>query len=87
MCECKNKKNEQVTVEEVKNDFLSFVNKIDKSTLSLGELKCYAETLKLISEINTSNFFDYYEKIQDMTSCSCYQPQPVTLTKNESGCE
>lgn len=45
-----------MTIEQAKNDLLKTMDSIDKNKLSLVDLKMYAETLKVVSEIQTKTY-------------------------------
>lgn len=49
-----------MNIEEAKKNLLKTMESIDKDKLSLMELKSYAETLKVISEIQTKSYAEMF---------------------------
>lgn len=47
-----------MNIEQAKKDLLKTMESIDKEKLSLADLRLYAETLKVVSEIQTKSFSD-----------------------------
>lgn len=45
-----------MSIEEVKNDLLQTLHSIDKDKLSIFDLKVYAETVKIASEIQAKSY-------------------------------
>ena len=45
-----------MTVEQVKSDLIQTLSSIDKEKLSLPDLRLYAETLKIASEIQGKSY-------------------------------
>lgn len=48
-----------MTIKEAKDELLNTMNSINKDKLSLPDLRLYAETLKVISEIQTKSYGEY----------------------------
>lgn len=47
-----------MNIEQAKKDLIKTMESIDKEKLSLADLRLYAETLKVVSEIQTKSFSD-----------------------------
>lgn len=45
-------------IKEVRNNLLKVMDSIDKDKLSLADLRLYAETLKIVSEIQTKTMME-----------------------------
>ncbi len=56
------------TVESLKQELIDHLHSIDKSKLSMMELKTYADMVKTIGEIPQSNYLDTLMK----TFSNCY---------------
>lgn len=63
-----------MTIEEARNDLLKTLESMDKDKLSLSELKIYAETLKIASEVQVKTFSDYFASL---SSCATGIKQPT----------
>lgn len=69
-----------INIEEAKNNLLATIDNIDRNKLSLLDLKTYAETLKIISEIQTKSFSDYISQISNGFGCG-YKPTTISELK------
>lgn len=72
-CSCEEKKNNPVTLEDLKNRMLTELGKRDLSHAQLCEIKELAETLKVVSEIQTKSIFDYLKETSQTNYC-CAPP-------------
>lgn len=68
-----------MTIEQAKNDLLKTIDSIDKNKLSLIDLKMYAETLKVVSEIQTKTYAEALA--ETMSSVSGYKAPTVSEMK------
>lgn len=71
----------KMTVDDLKNEFIKYLSKIDKKALDMNGLKGYADILKTISEIKTGDLFDIYKMIANQFSCTP-SPKPVQLVND-----
>lgn len=68
-----------MTVKEARDELLETMHSINKDKLSLSDLRQYAETLKVVSEIQTKT---YSECMADMIgfATSGFGSKPVTIS-------
>ena len=66
-----------MTVEQVKSDLIQTLSSIDKEKLSLPDLRLYAETLKIASEIQGKN---YTEMLAETLSFGGFGQKPATVS-------
>lgn len=67
-----------MTIEQMKTDLIRELSSIDKDKLSLPDLRLYAETLKIISDINEKSYFDV---LSSMTTGFGLGKAPATLAE------
>lgn len=73
-----------INIEEAKNNLLATIDSIDRDKLSLLDLKTYAETLKIISEIQTKSFSEY---ISQFSSGLGFNYKPTTVSELKGGAD
>ena len=66
-----------MTVEQVKTDLIQTLSSIDKEKLSLPDLRLYAETLKIASEIQGKS---YAEMMAETLSLGAFGQKPATVS-------
>lgn len=59
-----------MNIEQAKKDLLRTMESIDKDKLSLSDLRLYADTLKIVSEIQTKNYMDALVENFSNSCCS-----------------
>lgn len=66
-----------MTVEQAKSDLIQTLSSIDKEKLSLPDLRLYAETLKIASEIQGKS---YAEMMAETLSLGAFGQKPATVS-------
>lgn len=72
-------------IKQAKENLLEALDSIDKDKLSLSDLKVYAETLKVISEIQIKSYQDYLSDIMTGFNAAQYKPATVSELKGGAG--
>lgn len=70
-------------VEQAKKDLLDTMASIDKDKLSLPELKLYAETLKIVADIQSKSYIEYLASLT--TSGFGSTNKPATISDMKGG--
>lgn len=68
-------------IEKAKSDLIQTLSSIDKEKLSLPDLKLYAETLKIVSEIQEKSYAEIMAEILAKGSALGYKPMTVSELK------
>lgn len=72
-------------IKEARDALLKTMESIDKDKLSLYELKTYAETLKIVSEIQVKSFTEYMSDFTSTFNTSLgYKPPTVFDMKGDA---
>lgn len=66
-----------MNIEQAKNDLIETLSSIDKEKLSLPDLRLYAETLKIVSEIQGKG---YSEMLAEMLGNGGFGQKPATVS-------
>lgn len=70
-----------MNIEETKKNLLKTMESIDKDKLSLMELKSYAETLKVISEIQAKTYAEMFAESMSNVSMGFSGPKAPTVAE------
>ena len=68
-------------IEKAKSDLIQTLSSIDKEKLSLPDLKLYAETLKIVSEIQAKSYAEIMAETFAKGSALGYKPMTVSELK------
>lgn len=70
-----------MNIEQAKNDLIETLSSIDKEKLSLPDLRLYAETLKIVSEIQGKSYPEILAETFAKGSSLGYKPVTVSELK------
>lgn len=68
-------------IEKAKSDLIQTLSSIDKEKLSLSDLRLYAETLKIVSEIQAKSYAEMLAETLSKGSALGYKPVTVSELK------
>lgn len=61
--------------EDVKNDLIDYLAKVDKEKLNMLDLKAYAEIIQIVDEMNQKNYYgNLLEKMSTGFTMPAYHP-------------
>lgn len=70
-----------MNIEQAKSDLIQTLSSIDKEKLSLSDLRLYAETLKIVSEIQAKSYSEMLAETFANGSSLGYKPMTVSELK------
>lgn len=67
-------------IEDLKSDFINYLSNVDKTKLSMIDLKTYAEIVQIVDGIGRKEYFEtMIEKMSDTFSGTNTKYQPIEM--------
>ena len=68
-------------IKQARDNLLAVLDGINKDKLDISGLKTYAETLKVVSEIQVKNYQEYLSEMMSGFNACAYKPATVSELK------
>ncbi|MDE7398986.1 MAG: hypothetical protein K2N06_05595 [Oscillospiraceae bacterium] len=72
-------------IKQARDNLLAVIDGIDKDKLDIAGLKTYAETLKVVSEIQVKSYQEYLSEMVSGFNTCAYKPATVSELKGGVG--